>query len=254
MISTTLVRYVLTAALRDKLIAAYSVMLILGVSLSLFISSSAVIEQDQFALVFSAGGLRILLILTLSLFVVFHMRRSFDAKDVDFLLSRPLGRIPFILSHSAAFSLLALLLGGLTSLLLWAIMPHHFGAGHILWALSITAEAIIIVNAALFFSMVITSAVAAVMAVTALYVLGRMMGQILGIIEAGTSNAFRVLEIIMQAISTLIPRLDLMGQTAWLLYDVETAQTELVFVFAQTAVFVFLIITASLIDLLKRQF
>lgn len=253
MINTTLVRYVLTAALRDRVLMAYAIALALGVCLSIFLSSAAIIEKDAFAVVFAAGGLRIVTILALVLFTVFYMRRAFDSKDVEFLLSRPVGRVPFLLSHSAAFSLLGLTFGIILGGVLYAGSIHNFGQGHGLWIFSMIAEIIIMVNTALFFSMVITSAVGASMASFAFYILCRMMGQILGIMEAGNGGITKFFHGIMQLISSVMPRLDLMGQTSWLLYGPDNT-VGAGFIAAQLFIFTALILSASLIDLLRRQF
>ncbi|HBR68524.1 MAG TPA: hypothetical protein DEA55_04015, partial [Rhodospirillaceae bacterium] len=68
---------VLTAAVRDKLVISLLVLLALGASMAVFMGSSAVIEQDRFAVVFASGGLRLASVLGLVLFVVFFVRRSF---------------------------------------------------------------------------------------------------------------------------------------------------------------------------------
>jgi len=56
----------------------------------------------------------------------------------------------------------------------------------------------------------------------------------------------------MNMVSTLTPRLDLMGQTSWLVYGVDNIN--LTFVLAQGAIFLFLILVIALIDLVVRQF
>ena len=108
--SASLITYVLKAAIRDRLIIAMLVLIALTTSMSLFMASSAITEQDQFLAVYSSGSLRVLGILGLVIFTAFFVRRSFDAKDVEFLLSRPISRTSFILSHAVAFSILATLI------------------------------------------------------------------------------------------------------------------------------------------------
>lgn len=230
------------------------VILLLGTSLSLFLGYAATIEKERFALVFAGGGLRIAGVMGLVLFVVFFIRRSFEAKDVELLLSRPVGRIRFLLSYATALSLLALFVGVMQGVCIYMIGWHLFGQGHLLWIASIIAENIIMVNVALFFAMILTSAASAAMAVYGFYILSRMMGQILGTIDAGSRiYDLKILELIMQGISSVMPRLDLMGQTSWLIYGPDT-QTGIGFMFVQGLVFTALIVMASLIDLIRRQF
>ncbi len=251
--SLPLVQYVLTAALRDRLIVSLMVVLVLAVSLSVFFGSAAVNEQDQFSLVYAGGGIRMAGIFGLVLFVVFFMRRSYEAKDIEFLLSRPVGRIEFLLSYAAAFSILAVLMGLAQGICL-LILGAQFGEeGHMLWVASLMVENIIMVNVALFFSMLLSSAASGTMAVFALYTLARMNGEILGIIDHKGENTFEGLEYAMQLVSAITPRLDLMAQTSWLVYGVGE-QVNLTYIVLQGALFTALILLAALIDLVKRQF
>lgn len=253
MLNTLLIRYVLTAALRDKLVLSFALILVVATSLSLFLSSAAVIEQGQFAVVFAGGALRLVVSLALVLFVVFHIRRSFETKDVDFLLSRPISRLSYILSHAVAFSFLAIAFSALAGGVLLAIGGGAITEGHVFWLVSVVAEAVIMVNLALFFAMVVSSAVGAALACFGFYILGRMMGQLLGIIDANEVTWAQILQYPLQLVSALMPRLDLMGQTSWLLYGIGEG-VGLAYVLAQAAIFVCLVLSASLIDLVRRQF
>ena len=252
--SWPLIKYVLTAARRDRLIIAMLILMLLATALSVFMGSAAVIEKDRFVLVFTGGSLRLTGILGLVLFVIFMIRRSFENKDVEFLLSRPLTRIQFLLSYSAAFSLLAALMGAAQGLCVYMLGHHLFGPGHWLWIASIIIENIIMVNVAMFFAMVLSSAAGAAMVTFAFYILGRMMGQILGIIDEGSRlYKLEILEYIMQGISAVMPRIDLMGQTSWLVYGADT-QIGFGYIVVQGMVFTALVLLAALIDLVSRKF
>lgn len=253
MISLPLTKYVLMAALRDRVVLSVLLLIAIGASLSVLLGSAAVIETDQFALVFASGGLRIAGAIGVILFVVFHMRRSFDSKDVDYLLTRPISRISFILSHAAAFSLIGTVIALVTGLAVIGMGPHMIGGGHALWVFSLVVEFIIIANAALFFSMVLTSAAPAAMACLGFYVLARMMGQLLGIADQGAEiQVFELLFYVMEIISLIIPRLDLLAQTSWLVYG--EADIGFVFVALQGVLYTALLILAAMVDLVRRQF
>ena len=250
----SLISYVWRAAIRDKLIISMLVLIALSVSMAVFMASAAITEKDQFSAVYMAGSLRIVSILGLVLFTVFYIRRSFEARDIEFLLSRPISRTSFIISHACALSLIAIIISALCSICLMFPGLNVNLNGFYLWALSVAIESVIMVNVALFFSMFLSSAVSAILAVMAFYALGRMIGQILGILKAGTAGPnFEGLEITMKAISVLTPRLDMLGQTSWLIYGVE-GYTDIIMVIAQIAAFLFLVVCAALIDLLTRQF
>lgn len=249
-----MVNYVLKAAVRDRLVVSMFILLALAVSLSIFFGAAAVNEKDQFVAVFAAGSIRIMSVLGLCLFVVFFIRRSFESRDIEYMLTRPIGRIPFLLSYAVGFSIMGTIAGIVSGAALYALSPHLFSDGHVLWTLSIIMENIIMVNAALFFAMVISSAPTASFCVLGFYVLSRMMSQILGIIDSGKHiTQFEGLEIAMQLVSFLMPRLDLLGQTSWLIYGIGGG-VSYGFVIAQGVVYSSLILLAALIDLVLRKF
>jgi hypothetical protein len=170
------------------------------------------------------------------------------------MLSRPIGRIQLVLSYAAGFSILAVFLGAVSGICVSALSPHLFSNGHILWAASLIVENILMVNVALFFSMILTSAPSSAFASLGFYVLSRMMSQILGIIDAGKSLLdIQIMETLMQVISALMPRLDLMAQTSWLVYGPDP-RVGYSFILLQGIIYAALILLAALIDLRRRQF
>ena len=257
MLSGPLVTYVLMAALRDRLVLSLILLIAVGTSLAVFIGSSAVVEKGMFAVVFTGAGLRFAGVAGLVLFVVFYIRRAFDTKDVEFLLARPLSRTAFLLSHAAAFCMLAVLVACAVTLSVLVLMPHGVARVPVLlWGTSLIAEFVIMANAALFFSMILSSAVGGILATAGLYILSRLMGEILGVLDAAQQlPLYNLLSTIMKLVSVIVPRLDLMGQTSWLLYG--TAGESAVgyyFIVGQAAVYSALLIMAALVDLMRRQF
>jgi len=251
-----LTSYVLKAAARDKLFFSIIGAILIITSLSLFMSSTAVLEKQQFNLVYLAGSLRFVGVLGLILFVVFFIRRSFESKDIEFLLSRPINRLTLVLSYALAFSVIALLITLAQSVCVFLVGHETLHSGFYLWAGSILAENIVMVNVAFFISMVITSQTLAALCVLGFYVLSRLMGSILGIIYSGKASIIDIpaLDYIMQFISALMPRLDLFGQTSWLIYGYPDSGPALGFVLLQLATFTLVVICLTAIDLMRRQF
>lgn len=273
MISKPLVKYVLTAALRDKLVITLVGMILMGASLGVFLGSATITEGDSFAAVFGSGGLRFLGVVGIVLFVSFYMRRSFETKEVEFLLSRPISRMAFLISHALAFILISFAVTALILAAVYLTGRPHMG-GFLVWGLSIAAEGAIMATAALFFSMVLSSAAGSALATLGLYVLARLMGTLLGISKVPPENIlFAVLNNVMELVSIVIPRLDLMGQTSWLIYGVDGTggfgllrgagayaerMIEVIgpagFVGFQGVVFVGLLIAAAAYDFVRREF
>jgi hypothetical protein len=248
------VKYILAAAVRDKILLSFLLLIGVGVSLSLFLGSAAVSEKDQFSIVFAASTLRLSSLFTLILFVVFYTQKSFDTHDVEYMLSRPISRFQYLAAHTISFSILAFILTALSIITLF-FMPSTIDTyGLALWGGSLLIELVLIANVALFFSFVLTSAVSTMLITFSFYVLARMMGGILGVIattpEAGT---MLVMEKLMLLISIIIPRLDLMGQGSWLLYGVE-GPVGWSFILGQGFVFLGLVFSATLIDFKRKQF
>ncbi len=249
-----LYRYILMAAFRDRFLYAIVGIIVLVSSLSVFFGSSALTEQDQFLRSFAAFGFRLFGACALVLFIINYIRRSFEGRDIEYLLSRPMGRVQFVLTHVAAFSTLAVfcafLLGGI-------IMLVEIGRGDssdLLWWASLAVEFIIMANVAMFFAFMMRSATACMMVVFAFYMLARLMGEILGILhKTAESGVMGGLAKAMEVISFFIPRLDLMAQSKWLLYGVQP-EISLSFVIGQGAIFCAMIVCATVFDMRRRQF
>jgi len=273
MVSRPLIGFILTAALRDKLVMTLMLMIMLGAGVSVFLGSSGVTEQESFSVVFGAGGLRFLGVLGIVLFVSFYMRRAFDTKEVEFLLSRPISRMTFLFSHALAFTVIALAVAAAVSAAVFFLgRPNE--AGMAVWALSLGVENVIMAVTALFFSMVLSSAAGAALAALGFYVLCRLIGMLIGIAAQPPENiALAVLNNLMDLVSVIVPRLDMMGQTSWLVYGVEgaggvalgdkpsayaLALVEMLgvhgFILAQGAVFIALLLAAAAFDFVRREF
>jgi hypothetical protein len=142
------------------------------------------------------------------------------------------------------------------------------------WGFSIAIENMIMAVTALFFSMVLSSAAGSALATLGVYVLARLMGTLLGIAAMTPEKlVFAVLNNVMDIVSIVVPRLDLMGQTSWLVYGVEgsggidfleragTYAHRLMetlgimgFMATQGILFIGLMLFASAFDFLRRQF
>jgi len=272
MISKHLVKYILIAAIRDKLMMTLMLMIALGTSMAIFMGSAAITEGESFSVVFGAGGLRFVGVLGLVLFCCFYIRRSFDNKEVEFLLSRPISRFSFLLSHAVSFSILSLFVASVITAVMYFIgVPSP--SGLMFWGMSVVSEYIIITVVALFFSMVLSSAAGSALATLGFYSLCRMMGTVLGIVEVSVDMKTAVMGSIMKVVSIIIPRLDLMGQTSWLVYGSKGAAgmqflsktSDIVvnfvqqiglsgFIIIQTILFVSLLLAATAYDFYKREF
>ena len=248
-----LISYVLTAAYKDKIFLAFFILVVVMVSLSLFFGASAVTEQDQFAIVFTSGALRLVSVFTLTLFIIFYFARSFENRDVDFLFSKPITRWQFILAHFVAFSFLSFLIAIIVTAAVIFLSPSGLSVPVLIWGGSIFIELVVLSAMAIFFGIAFNNAVPATLATIGFYILARLIGDIIGILEIGAVNtATLILGKVMTVISFFVPRLDLIGQTSWLVYGLnDFSYAPLV---AQIVIFLGLVLSATYLDLKRRQF
>lgn len=252
----TTIRYVLLTALRDRLFFG----LLIGVAFATYIAavlgSTAMIEMKEMTLSLSAGSARMILMVGLIVFVCFHLRHAFDTKEMDVLLSRPLSRTSLVVSYWLGFAVVALLLViPIGALLAWLGILNK--TGYALWMISLALESLLVVAVALFASFTLRSGVSSVLASLGLYVLMRMMGFFIASSQSSLLNQVDksniAMKYVLKVISVVVPRLDLFGNTQWLLYGAETHPV-LSILLPQTVIFIPLLLVATMLDFRRRQF
>lgn len=255
LLSSPLIGYILKASVRDRLILSLLILLIITVCISIFLGETAVTEKDQNVIILMASSTRLISVLALSLFVVFHIRRSFEVRDIEYLLSRPISRSCYVLSHGFAFSLLGLLFTVAICTTLFALFHAMLNPqGFFLWTVSLLVELVIVVNGAMFFALVLPSAISGALAILAAYVFARMSGQILGTIDSGFGGGlYDFLGKIVEASSLIVPRFDLLGQSSWLLFGPDGV-VGITYILIHGLAFLTLILCASIFDLMRKEF
>lgn len=254
-------RYILLTALRDWLFIGVFAAIIMAVGVSFFLGSTAVVEQHQMSIAYAAGSARLTLIVGVVLFVCFHVRRSFDSKEVEVTLSRPLSRSLFVFSYFVGFSVLSVLLALPVILVVWMFtMPDMMGLFY--WGASLILEAMLIAAFALVCSLMMQSAVPAVLACGAFYLLSRMMGFFMIMVtnHAVTfqgsdwqGKLYFVMSWIVKMIAVTLPRLDLYGKTGWLLYGAGAAKDMWLFPL-QSLIYIPLLLGMAMWDFKRKQF
>jgi len=251
------VRYVLLTATRDRLFFGLLIGVLAAAYISNALGSTAMLEAEQMALSFTAASARVIIMIGLIVFIGFHMKNAFEAREIDVLLSRPISRTTLVLSYWLGFATVALLLV-LPTVILIAIIGTLNKTGFMLWSLSLFLEALFVVSMTLFAALTIRSGVGTVLASLAMYTLSRMMGFFVVATKSG-GMLFQSAEVgtgarwLMNAISTIVPRLDFYAKSSWLVYGVKTYDALYLFLM-QSAVFIPLLIAASVIDFKRKQF
>lgn len=252
----TNIRYVLLTAMRDRLFFGLLVFVLIAAYLSSVLGSTAMLETEQMTLAFTAASARVIIMVGIIVFIGFHMRNAFDAREIDVLLSRPISRSTLVISYLLGFAAVATCLVVPTVGLMALIGPLN-QTGFWLWSLSLLLESWLVVAVALFASLTMKSGVGTVLSSLAVYTLSRMMGFFLATTHSG--SVFREQEVdqgahwLMDAVSVIVPRLDFFAKSNWLIYGAKSYEDLYLFLM-QAAVIIPLLVAASAIDFMRKQF
>ncbi len=248
-----LLGYLLRVALGERLLVTLLATFGASAALAMFLGSTALVEQREFAAVLAANATRLVVVLALVLFTCYHLRRAFEAGAVDLLLSRPISRRDFVLAHVLMLILGAALMAALAGVTVGAIARPGLVAAAC-WTLSLWIEGVIVAVAALFFALALSSAVTSALACLGLYALGRMIGLLSGI-AAAPDQARPIawtLDRLVGLLALVLPRLDLLSRSVWLVHGVGDLG-QLGPALLQGALYVVLLGAAASFDFSRRQ-
>lgn len=251
----TNIRYILLTALRDWLFIGLFVGILLATGISATLGSTAFLEEKQMTLTFASGSSRLILMVGMIVFVCFHIRNAFDTKEIDVILSRPISRSNLVIAYWLGFALVGFLLC-LPIIGLMGMIGVGNIEGFLGWSASLLLEVFLVVALALFSAFTMRSAVTSVIACMGFYVLSRMMAFFIFTSQSGTIGndaKYVVMKYALVVISTVVPRLDLFGKSEWLVYGFNSSQEWIVFV-TQAAIFIPILLLASIADFRRKQF
>jgi hypothetical protein len=131
-------------------------------------------------------------------------------------------------------------------------------SGLLAWGASLILEGLIVVAMTLFCAMALTSATGSVLTALGFYLLARMAASFRFIVENHTatfdSTAINtVVHWTIEAIALVLPRIDLYGQSRWLVYGPGGGWGPLTLL-AQAAIYVPLLLAATIRDLHVKRF
>ncbi|MDX1974044.1 MAG: hypothetical protein SFT92_00025 [Rickettsiales bacterium] len=250
----TNIRYILITALRDRLFVALLLGMIFSTAISAALGGTAFLEERAMTITYAAAAARIILMVGMIVFVCFHIRSAFDTKEIDVILSRPISRSNLVFAYWLGFYFVAILLA-VPVLIILALIGVDNLEGYIGWSASLLLELGLVIALALFSALTLRSAVMSVLVCMGFYVLSRMMAFFLIAAESTKiqGGEYLLFKYILTLISSLVPRLDLYSKTEWLVYGFDTPQEPWLFV-TQTAIFIPLLLLASMMDFKRKQF
>jgi ABC-type Na+ efflux pump permease subunit len=214
-----LARSVLLEARRGGLpwLALASVALALG--LALFVSQVALTESAALQAALLGALLRACAVFLVAAQVTASTLREIQDRGLELMLSLPFSRTTHYVGRLAGFVACGALLAIAFAAPLLAWVPPGAVA---LWALSLAVEAALVAAAALFFAMTLAQFAAAIAATVGLYLLARSIGAIQAIASGPLTDASlpaRIAQHSVDAVALLLPRLEALTRTAWLLYE-----------------------------------
>jgi ABC-2 family transporter len=250
--SATVAFYALVEALRSGLpwLAAAAAIAVLG--LSGFLSQVAITEAAALQASTAGALLRACAVFLITAHVVASAAREANDKVLELALALPISRPAYYLGKLLGYACTGAMLATLFALplLVWA-KPADLAA----WWISLAAETALAAAAALFFASALTQTVAAIAAAVGLYLLGRSisaMQAIAGNALAGDSATAQAARWIVDALSLLLPRLDAVTRSDWLLYGAPAAG-EFAHALAGLALYFVLLAAAGLFDFSRRN-
>lgn len=221
--AVTLARLVLLEARRGGLPWLAAAAIALGFALAAFLSQVALTESLTLQAALVAAVLRACAVFLIAAQVTSSTLREIQDKGLELMLSLPLSRSTHYLGRLLGFVACGAALAVAFALPLLAWAPPGAVA---LWGLSLACETALVAAAALFFAMTLAQLVPAIAATVGLYLLGRSISAIQAMAAgplAETSLAGTLARHAVDAVGLLLPRLDGVTRTAWLVYETPPA-------------------------------
>jgi ABC-type Na+ efflux pump permease subunit len=252
-IVATLARAVLLEAVRNRLLWLAAAVFAVAFGLAQFLNQVAIAESREIQAALLAALLRVAAVFIVVTFVITSMVRESSDKVTELMLSLPAPRATYFFGKFAGYAAVASILGLLCALPL-ALFAHPGGLA--VWTVSLLCELLIVTAMSLFCVLSLTQVVPAFAAVAGFYMLSRSMAAMQIIAGAALQEPTltdRVVNAIVGLIALLLPGLDRMTQTAWLLESAPSAST-LAAIVGETAIYLVLIGAAALFDLYRKNF
>lgn len=253
----TLFKFILLTGLRDKLYLSILIILAGVFGLSNLVGFSALSEEAKMQLVYFSFLSRLVIVCGMVLFICFYINKSFEHKEIDFILAKPISRNTLILSYWMSFTLISLILI-IPTLIVISFFTKQNIIGLLWWSISVILELMIVSTFAIVSSLILKSAVVSVLATTSFYFIGRMMGFFVYSINLpnnveAVKNWQTLSEILLKIISSIFPRLDLFGKSEWLTYGISN-YNDIYIVLGQSLIYIPLMLFVAFYDFGRKQF
>ncbi|MGQ0657840.1 MAG: hypothetical protein ACT4NU_07065 [Chromatiales bacterium] len=241
-------------AVRGRLLVLLAVTVVIAFLLAEVAAAAAVTESGAIRIAFLAAFLRAAGVFLIGLFVASSVARELADKGADLVLSLALPRHVYYCGKVMGYGLVALI----GAMAFGAVVAFYAPpAQAMLWALSLYCEMLIIAALSLLCMFTFSQVTAALSAVAAFYVLGRVIDaiQLMGHGPLIDPNAWsqKIIAAMVDGLAYLLPELYRYTPSEWLVYGTGNPAA-LAPILGQTIIYLALLIGAGLFDLYRKNF
>ena len=252
--SATIAKITVLEAWRSRMIWVALIAMGAAFGVAQFLTQVAIIEVAQIQLAIMAALLRSTGVFLVAAFCISSLAREANDKVIELFLSQPAARAEYYLGKICGCAAVATILAFGFGLPLTLYAPIANVAS---WALSFAGELLIVASISVFCAISLTHVTAAFSATAGFYLLARSIAAMQIIagtpISIETSWIDEVLRWILNGIALLMPNLDQMTLTSWLV-DQPSASGVLLALMLQTLLYLLLIGAATMVDLYRKNF
>jgi len=251
-IVASLAKLTLLEAVRNRVLWLAVAVIVVAFGLAQFLSQVGITETREIQIALVAALLRVAAAFIVAVFVITSMVRESTDKITELLLSLPTPRAAYFFGKFTGYASVAAILALVCAL---PLLPFAKTLGLALWTASLVCELLIVTAVSLFCVLSLAQVVTASAAVTGFYLLSRSMAAMQIIAGAPLHEQTftdQVVGAVVALIALLLPSLDSMTQTTWLLGG--APGNVLAAVFGQTVIYLVLICSAALFDLYRKNF
>lgn len=227
-------------------------LVVAGLALAAFLAQVALTETRELQAAFAAALLRAGGAFLLAAHVAASIVRESNDKVQELALALPISRAQYYAGKLCGFAAVGLALAAAFAapMLLWA------GPAAVLsWGVSLAFELVLVVAASLFFAVSLAAVVPSLAAVLGLYLLARAIAAVQLLAHSPLADetwAQALARMAVDGVALLLPRLDTVTRSDWLLYGAPGA-VELGVALGALAAYTGLLAAAGLFDFYRRS-
>jgi len=249
----TIARFTLLEAIRTRLPLVVVAVFALIWAASYFVHQISITESARLQSSFFAAAARLASVFMLALYITSSMAREFNEKGLELVLALDLPRSSYLIGKLAGFIAVGMIIALAAALPLAAYAPPSVA---LTWAASLALELAIVCAASLFCIVTFNQVFAAVTLVAGFYLLARSITAMRLMAESSIlgslADARPLLSFGVEALAYLVPPLDRFSATEWIAARVVEPYV-LGPIVVQSAVFVALLLGATMIDFYRRE-